>query len=684
MPRCLRDRAPCYNQDMAFRFALLVLLFNAKFLSASIRIPVDCAGDSRTFNLAPSPMVEENPADGYYPLQGVAAPQGGYGGHVGWNRPARGSIIVPADINLDEFTRWVEELKASPYDHFLCVQEIAGEIELALGSVPPEIRTRIRETVAGYGEDARAKKKIPFFRNDRQISPTETRELISRVVRWSCRPSQYMRSANNDAMTKDFLLFPFKAVLESFELWDNREECLRGLSAFYAQELLKIGVSEEQCKRWPTICEERSAVIAHVSYMLSLRVDAVEGFSEDWREIERCHYPIALRAENLPAINRMLADLASDMDDIGDAARCAPLRVGEGRLVNGDQGSGVGSLYTLTRLPDDSDGKAVYEIELPVTFIDEHGLEDHYREEATNCLRENEKYFKGPDGESLRIRLATALPGGLTNDIRISSEINRSTSKNWRYDIGCSTMIHEFEHRMGFVDEYHETYSGVRLLEDGSVEYVEENATFPEFDCRTIGPRDSLMHDHDEAFKAVRPTKEITVCQCAPPGMVGVGAPAFPTGSFGGPYQAPATPEGIEQMQRAQQEMEQARRRCHESLDAIADDATACPEGLREASRTFTHKQLATDRFNRQLLSRQVDEYSYERAIRVQDRPPKRTSLFYPAQFRYLTRPGCRAANRTYIGCARNSKNTSRSAYGSGCGVDVPEICREGGQRWLR
>ena len=397
-------------------------------------------------------------------------------------------IITVNPPRLDGFTQWVNELKRSTFDHFPCIQEIASEIERALNPEKYDITESIRAVVADYGEDAFAKKKIPFFKKDRSshFRGQDARNLRSQIALWSCNPKLYRRNANTETLSRSFIIFNLMTVVNSFASernQHNRENCIEGLTTFYANELLKINVTEEQCRQWPKNCQERKRDIRVITNLLSLRTDTGNEFVETWKEIKQCH-------SHLSTLNQRLQNLVSDLKIAID---CIPLREGEQHFVEGDQGSNTDGLYTLTRLPNGPDGKANYEIELPINFSADHGLGEYYREEASHCLQRNQKFFKGPNGENLNIKLTTAPPHWPTNQVSISSELIRSNSGQWSYSIECPTMIHEMFHLLGLADEYPEWSTGVTISQDGEIEYTDRNAEYPMYDCRSIGPRDSIM-----------------------------------------------------------------------------------------------------------------------------------------------------------------------------------------------
>jgi hypothetical protein len=61
-----------------------------------------------------------------------------------------------------------------------------------------------------------------------------------------------------------------------------------------------------------------------------------------------------------------------------------------------------------------------------------------------------------------------------------------------------ATTIHETLHLLGLVDEYKEQLEGFIVDWDtGKATRVEEGAEVPAYDCRSLGPDDSIMSDNN-------------------------------------------------------------------------------------------------------------------------------------------------------------------------------------------
>lgn len=82
--------------------------------------------------------------------------------------------------------------------------------------------------------------------------------------------------------------------------------------------------------------------------------------------------------------------------------------------------------------------------------------------------------------------------------IKIEDAKHRSHSKAYESDIDCPTMIHEAFHLLGLVDEYEEKWKGFNhsFFSLAFKPFVPtSDKVLPAFDCRAIGPEDSVMSD---------------------------------------------------------------------------------------------------------------------------------------------------------------------------------------------
>lgn len=88
--------------------------------------------------------------------------------------------------------------------------------------------------------------------------------------------------------------------------------------------------------------------------------------------------------------------------------------------------------------------------------------------------------------------------------IKLENDAHRSNSFAYSSDIDCPTFIHETLHLLGLVDEYEERWLGFNhnffsLAFNPIVENSDK--VLPAFDCRAIGPENSIMHNQWSVYR---------------------------------------------------------------------------------------------------------------------------------------------------------------------------------------
>jgi hypothetical protein len=252
--------------------------------------------------------------------------------------------------------------------------------------------------------------------------------------------------------------------------------------------------------------------------------------------------------------------------------------------------------------------------------------------------------LRGPNGEILRIKLAVDNPGVPAPDqreIKIVADKpgERADAGKWREKMDCPAVLHETLHILGLIDEYEETAKGVVVTAEGEVKDVETGATKTTFDCRVLGPVDSVMWGQTAAYDACKPGTLLDLCRCTA-----------------------TTPAA-----------------CHKEMQAQAAGA-ACPPERRSVDRQVNPASAGWKGFT--VSFGPTNQFYVMHAF---PQPPKRTSLLYPAEFRAIVQPQCVAGNKTYAACAKEAYVTSRGNYGQGkCSTALPAACTRGGPEWLK
>lgn len=133
------------------------------------------------------------------------------------------------------------------------------------------------------------------------------------------------------------------------------------------------------------------------------------------------------------------------------------------------------------------------------------------------CMAMYEPHLKGPDGEILKIRAVNNDKEIRPTPIHILPPGSRQHSEGYTTDIECPTLLHEVLHLLGLVDEYKEKRKGYVIdKKTGEYIWVEAGAEVLAYDCRILGPENSVMSNQYAAIKALFPRQltPVTECRC--------------------------------------------------------------------------------------------------------------------------------------------------------------------------
>ncbi len=420
---------------------------------------------------------------------------------------------------------------------------------------------------------------------------------------------------------------------------DLSPDCMKKLAAKYAKLLLNSQMSREQCRTHLEGCAKRNMAVG-TTYAYLLETPLGLYFKRKLKSFSPC---------DAPSLNEKLNAFITELDQISS---CVKLHQSESEKISGERGSGRSSAYTLSRLTDRRlpNGKdvPVYEAVVDLKFLNLNfksspEFQKKYSDLVTRCYEEANPTLRGPNGEFLEIRLFQKPDFAITpapNEIKIIPKGARSNSVSWEENINCAMILHETFHLLGLVDKYPEYSSGVTTADDGTFSYFSGTASESMWDCRVLGPNDSIMATHTEAYDAVFGRNLSVQCACTEPG-----------------------------------------KDCLEKLRALKKSPpSSCPDY------TFQYMEPVNDINKPGFILK--DAESIALVLRVEPSKPTRQTLLYPAEFRAITQPGCFAANSTYYRCAQEAYKTSRGHLGKeGCSVGLPEACKKGKERsaeWLK
>lgn len=274
------------------------------------------------------------------------------------------------------------------------------------------------------------------------------------------------------------------------------------------------------------------------------------------------------------------------------------------------------------------------------------------RKKINECLEEINQHLLGPNGQKIKIEILEPTEENqqkyaeIANVITVDSEpIERANSGFYSLQTSCSTIAHELLHLTGLVDEYRE----------------ELNIPAYDQDCRSVGPDDSIMHNHHEAIDTYFSTDEtsfITQCQC------------------------------------------ENSNHCPNFSDSEIAKFTVCPNGFREFRFLQKSKMLVRDKQSSVLQQQDIGFSAFQKnpsaamfgmnfnanarksfVLKTEKSGRVKDSYLYPAHFRVITAPLCYDQNMTYYLCSRDAYHWPFKWFGS-C-HERPAACNDP-LAWLR
>lgn len=176
-------------------------------------------------------------------------------------------------------------------------------------------------------------------------------------------------------------------------------------------------------------------------------------------------------------------------------AHCELPQIGSPQIVH-QVSTGLPARYTLEQLSERELRATVY-----ITFEEAGGGKAW--EDTQSCLEQASPFFKGPQGEKLKIVLARpheALNSPLSTVVQmVDDPARRGHMRLWQQEWGCPERVHEVLHLVGLVDKYEEIQHSGPAAIPGTHAAVGETV----YPCRAPGPEDSLMRDPRAAYQAV-------------------------------------------------------------------------------------------------------------------------------------------------------------------------------------
>lgn len=167
----------------------------------------------------------------------------------------------------------------------------------------------------------------------------------------------------------------------------------------------------------------------------------------------------------------------------------------------------VASFNPIFNFRDDNGSGGSYPV--PGNSARDRELTQIMIERTNECLAEVNGSLSGPFGQSLEIRLEkSSMSSNPPPPIQITVANyyieEREHVGLWSRYSSCPTIVHEIFHYLGLADSYHEQEMGYYFDQEGYISNTETSDHRAMFDCRSISPQDSIMHDHELAVSQLQ------------------------------------------------------------------------------------------------------------------------------------------------------------------------------------
>lgn len=187
-------------------------------------------------------------------------------------------------------------------------------------------------------------------------------------------------------------------------------------------------------------------------------------------------------------------------------ASCDELPIGESQKIQINRiksKSNIEQRYTLKRV---SEGH--YEAFLNLEFRSDKKLVkeerekvEGFRDKVVGCFEQFNQRLVDEKGRSLSLKLFDEKEHNVEEPPKVKITVKdftfRSNSHSYNIDIDCETIIHESFHLLGLTDEYVEETNKLNpnLFLRVFKKFVAESKNGAAFDCRAVGPVNSVMHN---------------------------------------------------------------------------------------------------------------------------------------------------------------------------------------------
>ncbi|MCK6598219.1 MAG: hypothetical protein L6Q37_07625 [Bdellovibrionaceae bacterium] len=522
-----------------------------------------------------------------------------------------------AVFNTKAFTDFLERSLSSDYNYYLCNQNFIYNLKLAM-----EVFCETGSTSSAKNSCKLKAQQQYNSMSSKNVYTLGKQDLIVPGESLSGKASSYdMNSARQgcflikEQMSKQYVINSLSSYLKSLD-----PKCrLHTIESTVKMLASKIGYS---CtKPSSTACERIKTATPELMNVLNQAYD---------KPISN----LCLRSINVPAeINRL-------KEVVDQAQRCLPIAKGETRVVDSLANSNVPNNYAITRTNENN-----YRVDLKLEFArEDHDVSDddvsQLKKNVDLCLQTINQKLTGPNGEHLEIQVnnPNASKNLIPNSISLYRNVVRKDSFKWTPFIDCQTMTHEMMHLVGLVDEYQEKSCGFIIhpltgkrseLQDDKPAQLNGNKYITAFDCRSEGPKNSIMSNHYEAMRdTFGGTKEYDRCTCSDSKC---------------DFLKTINAKNIF-------DVCQGSGRHYEHFTQLGASTPPPPDSAKS-------KSVVTNRYPEKILKK---------------------SILLPAQFRQIIQPNCRQTNNAFMEC---SKGSQESSIVGPC-PQKPEYCKDP-KKWL-
>ncbi len=551
----------------------------------------------------------------------------------------------------------IEELTQSEINQFSkkdgSYQMLSQYLKLPGESCIGKSRTLLRSLKDVESEFYAQEGLLPPFAPGKDSSPSLTdREIreLSNKLKTDCTGSE------NDGR------YLGKKMIKALEVIsaDIQPECQSQIADYYFNLLDDSRSSLRLCSLEDKDCRkkviQRDKAVANVLVKLGkLGLSPTSGSESFYSQVQEESKVCELSDWSLRTL------LSNNFNSFVNDFQCKQLTSGEDFVVNGDQGSGTKSKYTLRRidlLDPVNNPDPVYEATLNLNFTGETDQVEQIRERTKTCLQESNEKMTGPNNARLVLKLFednSSVSRPPEHSIEVGA-INRSNSRFWDFQVECPTILHEIFHVMGLADSYKETSKGYSVDQNGNVYYTQSGAENPRFNCRITEPYGSIMSGPRQLYELVFPRENTVLCYC--PHII--------------------IPELREQENAHSDHVSKnvGKNQCQEELNLLEmakqeSPFLRCPEHTSPFYITKTYNGIGY--FSENFLNNagegvrniienplgHMKEVDGVKRLRYKKNQANKKSILEPMHFNSIVQPRCKIANKVYYKCAPESRKSN-------------------------